>query len=180
MLVIEEVNRGNLAQIFGELLTLLESEKRVPAEAIDLSYRTKDEPPLHLPENLYIIGTMNLADRSLAIVDFALRRRFAFAELQPLFNEAWRAWVHDHNGVPMAELEAIAQRVGDVNVSIAADRSLGEQYRIGHSFFTPSPMRKIADTQEWVQRLVQREIGPLLSEYWFDEPDVACQGDGTT
>ena len=171
VLVIEEINRGNLAQIFGELLTLLESEKRVPTEAIELSYRTTDEPPLHLPENLYIIGTMNLADRSLAIVDYALRRRFAFAELEPLFNEKWRTWVHAHNGVPIADLDAIAQRIGDVNASIAADKSLGEQYRIGHSFFTPSPTRKITNTQDWVHRVVQREIGPLLAEYWFDDPE---------
>ncbi len=171
VLVIEEINRGNLAQVFGELLTLLESEKRIPTEAIELTYRTKDEPPLHLPENLYIIGTMNLADRSLAIVDFALRRRFAFAELEPLFNQAWRDWVYSHNGVPMRDLEAIAQRIGEVNASIASDPSLGEQYRIGHSFFTPSPTRKITNTQEWVQRVVRREIGPLLSEYWFDEPE---------
>ncbi|MBU3750795.1 MAG: AAA family ATPase [Mycobacterium sp.] len=171
VLVIEEINRGNLAQIFGELLTLLESEKRIPTEAIELTYRTKDEPPLHLPENLYIIGTMNLADRSLAIVDFALRRRFAFAELQPLFNQTWRNWVHDHNGIPLADLDAVAQRVGEVNASIAADKSLGEQYRIGHSFFTPSPTRKISDTQDWLTRVVHREIGPLLAEYWFDEPE---------
>jgi 5-methylcytosine-specific restriction protein B len=171
VLVIEEINRGNLAQIFGELLTLLESEKRIPTEAIELTYRTKEEPPLHLPENLFIIGTMNLADRSLAIVDFALRRRFAFAELQPLFNSAWRNWVHHHNGIPLADLDAIAQRVSDVNASIAADKSLGEQYRIGHSFFTPSPTRKISDTQDWLRRVVSREIGPLLAEYWFDEPE---------
>ena len=171
VLVIEEVNRGNLAQIFGELLTLLESEKRVPSEAIELTYRTKDEPPLHLPENLYIIGTMNLADRSLAIVDFALRRRFAFAELIPLFNEAWRDWVHTHNGVPLDALEDIARRIDAVNASIASDPSLGEQYRIGHSFFTPSPTRKITDSQDWIERVVHREIGPLLCEYWFDEPD---------
>ena len=114
---------------------------------------------------------MNLADRSLAIVDFALRRRFAFAELEPLFNETWRDWVHSHNGVPMRDLDAIAQRVGEVNASIASDPSLGEQYRIGHSFFTPSPTRKIPNTQDWVQRVVRREIGPLLSEYWFDEPE---------
>ncbi len=171
VLVIEEINRGNLAQIFGELLTLLESEKRIPTEAIELTYRKKDEPPLHLPENLYIIGTMNLADRSLAIVDFALRRRFAFAELEPLFNEVWRNWVHTHNGVPMADLDVIAQRVGEVNASIASDPSLGEQYRIGHSFFTPAATRKVTNTQDWLHRVVRREIGPLLSEYWFDEPE---------
>ena len=112
-----------------------------------------------------------IADRSLAIVDFALRRRFAFAELIPLFNEAWRDWVHTHNGVPLDALEDIARRIDAVNASIASDPSLGEQYRIGHSFFTPSPTRKITDSQDWIERVVHREIGPLLCEYWFDEPD---------
>ena len=114
---------------------------------------------------------MNLADRSLAIVDFALRRRFAFAELEPLFNDAWRNWVHSHNGIPTGDLDSIAQRIGEVNTSIASDPSLGEQYRIGHSFFTPSPTRKVTNPKEWVHRVVRREIGPLLSEYWFDDPE---------
>lgn len=171
VLVIEEINRGNLAQIFGELLTLLESEKRTPSEAVDLTYRTAGEQALHLPENLYLIGTMNLADRSLAIVDFALRRRFAFADLKPEFSQSWRDWVHEHNGVPVAELDAIARRIAEVNTAISADRSLGEQYQIGHSFFTPSPTRKITDTAAWIQQVVQRELRPLLTEYWFDDPE---------
>ncbi|WP_235742310.1 AAA family ATPase [Mycolicibacterium phocaicum] len=175
VVAIEEINRGNLAQIFGELLTLLESEKRVPSEAISLTYRTDDEEPLYLPPNLFIIGTMNLADRSLAIVDFALRRRFAFADLQPMFNAAWQQWVSNHNGIPEADLAAIARRIGEVNGTIAADRSLGEQYQIGHSFFTPPISRKIPDTRYWLHQVVQREIRPLLAEYWFDEPDRVDQ-----
>ena len=82
VLVIEEINRGNPAQIFGEMLTLLEDTKRSPSEAIELAYRKGDER-VYVPENLYVIGTMNVADRSLAIVDFALRRRFAFVDLEP-------------------------------------------------------------------------------------------------
>lgn len=171
VLVIEEINRGNLAQVFGELLTLLESEKRVPSEAIDLTYRRDGEDPLYLPPNLFIIGTMNLADRSLAIVDFALRRRFAFADLEPALNNTWSAWVAQHNGIPADQLTTIASRVSDLNATIAADRSLGPQYRIGHSFFTPSTTRKITDAGDWLLQLVQREIRPLLAEYWFDEPD---------
>ncbi|GAS92476.1 AAA family ATPase [Mycolicibacterium brisbanense] len=171
VLVIEEINRGNLAQIFGELLTLLESEKRVPSEAIDLTYRRDGEGPLHVPENLYIIGTMNLADRSLAIVDFALRRRFAFADLEPMFNNTWQHWVSIHSGIPTDELASIAVRIGEINASITADRSLGEQYRIGHSFFTPPTTRKITNTRDWLRQIVQREIRPLLAEYWFDAPD---------
>lgn len=171
VLVIEEINRGNLAQIFGELLTLLESEKRLPSEAIDLSYRHPDDVALYIPENLYLIGTMNLADRSLAIVDFALRRRFAFAELRPHFNQAWRDWVHRHNTIPVAELESVAHRINLVNESIAADPSLGVQYQIGHSFFTPAPTRKIGDTEQWIRQVVEHELRALLAEYWFDDPD---------
>lgn len=171
VLVIEEINRGNLAQIFGELLTLLESEKRSPDEALELSYRRSDDEPMYLPDNLFIIGTMNLADRSLAIVDFALRRRFAFAELKPMFNSTWRQLVSDKNGVPTDFLDQLAGRVGALNSRIGDDRSLGEQYRIGHSFFTPHAKTKIDDPQAWLRRIVVREIRPLLSEYWFDDAE---------
>lgn len=171
VVVIEEINRGNLAQIFGELLTLLENSKRTPDEALELSYRRPGEPPTYLPENLYIIGTMNLADRSLAIVDFALRRRFAFRNLEPNLNEAWRRWVSEHNGIPDAFLAALAHRIDALNDSIAADRSLGDQYRIGHSFFTPSGKTRIGDPDSWLRQVVDSEIRPLLDEYWFDDPE---------
>ncbi len=171
VLVIEEINRGNLAQIFGELLTLLESEKRIPDEALELSYRRPGEPPTYLPENLYIIGTMNLADRSLAIVDFALRRRFAFAELEPQLNNVWQQWVSTKNGIPLDFLELLAARVGVLNDAIGSDRSLGDQYRIGHSFFTPHTKVRIDDPRAWLRRTVESEIRPLLSEYWFDDAE---------
>jgi len=85
VVVIEEINRGNPAQIFGELLTLLEAGKRTPNEALELCYPDADgkRRPVHIPENLYVVGTMNIADRSLALVDLALRRRFAFVGLEP-------------------------------------------------------------------------------------------------
>jgi 5-methylcytosine-specific restriction enzyme B len=178
VLVIEEINRGNLAQIFGELLTLLEADKRTPSEAIELTYRRGKET-LHLPENLYIIGTMNLADRSLAIVDFALRRRFGYAQLEPQFNAAWRDWVHDRNGVPRPELDVIAGRVAEVNASIAGDPALGDQYLIGHSFFVPAPTRKITDVAGWVEQVVLRKLQPLLNEYWFDEPERVAAATAT-
>jgi len=75
------------------MLTLMEADKRNPDEALELSYRKRPGEKVSIPDNLYIIGTMNIADRSLALVDLALRRRFAFVELEPLFNEAWRSWV---------------------------------------------------------------------------------------
>lgn len=171
VLVIEEINRGNLAQIFGELLTLLESEKRTPDEALELSYRKPNEPPFYLPENLYIIGTMNLADRSLAIVDFALRRRFAFAELEPMLNSQWSQWVSSKNGISQEFLELLAGRIRALNDRIGEDRTLGDQYRIGHSFFTPHTTSRIDDPQAWLQRTVLSELRPLLNEYWFDDAD---------
>lgn len=171
VLVIEEINRGNLAQIFGEMLTLLEADKREPAEALTLTYRKPGEEPVYIPENLYLIGTMNLADRSLAIVDFALRRRFAFADLSPQFNEAWRRWVSERNGVDVNALAALAERIGVLNQRIAEDRGLGEQYRIGHSFFTPAHAIVIEDPARWIRDIVEQEIRPLLAEYWFDDPD---------
>uniref|UniRef100_A0A5Q5BFJ3 ATPase associated with various cellular activities, AAA_5 n=2 Tax=unclassified Mycobacterium TaxID=2642494 RepID=A0A5Q5BFJ3_MYCSS len=170
ILVIEEINRGNLAQIFGELLTLLEADKRDPAEALTLTYRRTGEPPVYIPENLYIIGTMNLADRSLAIVDFALRRRFAFADLAPQFNSSWRQWVSTRNGIDEEILASLAERIGVLNQKITEDRSLGEQYRIGHSFFTPGHDTKVDDPSQWIRHVVEQEIRPLLAEYWFDDP----------
>jgi len=98
VLVIEEINRGNPAQILGELLTLLETDKRVETEGLRLAYpRTIDER-VHVPANLYVVGTMNLADRSLALVDLALRRRFAFVTLAPEVGEPWKAWCRARSG----------------------------------------------------------------------------------
>ena len=98
VMVIEEINRGNPASIFGELLTLLEADKRSPSDALALAYPRNDSERFHIPPNVYVIGTMNLADRSLALVDFALRRRFAFFDLEPQLNDAWREWAHRESG----------------------------------------------------------------------------------
>ncbi|OUC80092.1 AAA family ATPase [Gordonia lacunae] len=169
VLVIEEINRANLAQVMGELLTLLEVDKRKPSEALQLAYSRPDEDPVFIPENLYLIGTMNLADRSLAIVDFALRRRFAFADLSPQFNAAWQEWVSTRNGVDKTVLTGLATRIGALNARIADDRSLGAQYCIGHSFFTPTTDAPINDASAWLRGVVEQEIRPLLGEYWFDD-----------
>lgn len=170
VLVIEEINRANLAQVMGELLTLLEADKRKGSEALRLAYPRGRDELIFIPENLYVIGTMNLADRSLAIVDFALRRRFAFADLAPQFNAAWRAWVGARNRIDDTFLRDLARRIDTLNGAIAGERSLGSQYRIGHSFFTPANPTAIDDPQAWLADIVEQEIHPLLSDYWFDDP----------
>lgn len=175
VVVIEEINRGNPAQIFGELLTLLEAGKRTPSEALELCYPDADgvRRPVHIPENLYMIGTMNIADRSLALVDLALRRRFAFVGLDPRLGLVWREWVVQSCGVDEALATAIEQRIGDLNNRIAADARLGKQFRIGHSYVTPVHRLEAGDTKKWFRQIVETEIGPLLEEYWFDAPDEA-------
>ena len=174
VVVIEEINRGNPAQIFGEMLTLLEADKRSVEEALALSY-PKDDPSerVYIPPNLYVIGTMNLADRSLALVDFALRRRFAFFDLEPALNETWRDWVHRQCEIPTDFLTDISRRIGSLNDQIAADPNLGRQFRIGHSFVVPKLGEPIAVPEEWFIQVVETEIAPLLGEYWFDDPDKA-------
>lgn len=175
VVVIEEINRGNPAQILGELLTLLEAGKRTPSEALELCYPDADgvRRPVHIPDNLYVIGTMNIADRSLALVDLALRRRFAFVGLEPRLGPLWREWVVKVCGVDEALVADIEQRVTDLNGQIAVDARLGKQFRIGHSYVTPVHRLEAGDTKKWFQQVVETEIGPLLEEYWFDAPDEA-------
>lgn len=175
VVVIEEINRGNPAQIFGELLTLLEAGKRTPNEALELCYPDADgkRRPVHIPENLYVVGTMNIADRSLALVDLALRRRFAFVGLEPRLGTAWRDWVVKECAVDPALVADIEHRIAELNDQIAADARLGKQFRIGHSYVTPAHRLEAGDTKEWFQQVVETEIGPLLDEYWFDAPDEA-------
>lgn len=173
VVVIEEINRGNPAQIFGELLTLLEAGKRTPNEALELCYPDADgkRRPVHIPENLYVVGTMNIADRSLALVDLALRRRFAFVGLEPRLSAAWRDWVVKECAVDPALVADIERRIAELNDQIAADARLGKQFRIGHSYVTPAHRLEAGDTKNWFRQIVETEIGPLLDEYWFDAPD---------
>lgn len=173
VMVIEEINRGNPAQIFGEMLTLLESDKRNPGEAMALAYPRTDGERVHIPPNVYVIGTMNIADRSLALVDFALRRRFAFFDLEPTLGSVWRNWVSDNCGIPDAFLADVERRLTALNNQIAADPTLGPQFRIGHSVVTPPPGADIPNPQEWFKQAVATEIAPLLREYYFDNPKAA-------
>jgi 5-methylcytosine-specific restriction protein B len=175
VVVIEEVNRGNPAHIFGEMLTLLDADKRTPEEALRLSYSRYDEEQVFIPDNLYVVGTMNIADRSLALVDLALRRRFAFIDLEPTLGQPWRDWVQAKCGVSADILSDIETRLLALNKEIASDTSLGPQFQIGHSYVTPPFGMAIGDGREWFRQVVDTEIGPLLTEYWFDSIAKAKQ-----
>ena len=173
VLVIEEINRGNPAQIFGEMLTLLEADKRNSEYALELIYPRKERERVYIPDNLYVIGTMNIADRSLALVDLALRRRFAFIDLEPIFGERWKKWVRNKCGVDLNILSDIKERIEKLNDQISDDSSLGPQFRIGHSYVTPRSGTPINDGREWFRQVVEKEIGPQLNEIWPDDPTKA-------
>jgi len=173
VMVIEEINRGNPAQIFGETLTLLEDDKRTPDEALELCYRREEGERVFIPDNLYVIGTMNVADRSLALVDFALRRRFAFVDLEPVLGKLWHDWVQREFELDSDVLWEIEKRILALNAEITADVTLGRQFCVGHSFVTPAKGARITDARKWFRQVVATEIGPLLDEYWFDALDKA-------
>jgi 5-methylcytosine-specific restriction protein B len=168
VIVIEEINRGNPAQIFGELLTLMENSKRDKSEAMRLGYPRDAMERVYVPKNLYVIGTMNVADRSLALVDLALRRRFAFVDLEPRFNDRWEKSLIADYGFEGAFVLELRSRIEALNQQIAGDDRLGPQYRIGHSYLTPSG-GAVDDANAWFRNVVATQIGPLLREYWFDD-----------
>lgn len=167
VMVIEEINRGNPAQILGEMLTLLEVDKRTPTEALELTYRREHENGIFIPNNLYVIGTMNLADRSLAMVDFALRRRFAFFYLAPNFDEKWLNYMIDKTKLSRKSLEKIRHVMNNLNQYIATEEMLGNAFTIGHSYLTCDSV--IPDAMSWYKDIIDSEIKPLLEEYWFDD-----------
>jgi len=169
--IIDEINRGNLSKVFGELMMLIERDKRGPMHAIPLTYsdRERGDEDFFVPENVYILGMMNTADRSLAVVDYALRRRFAFVSLAPKFSHPKFKKYLVSRGVPEIVIDRIVARMGALNSAIAADRRLGPGFEVGHSFFCdPS-----GDYEEWYRAVVNSELAPLLQEYWFDDTPTA-------
>jgi 5-methylcytosine-specific restriction protein B len=160
--IIDEINRGNISKIFGELLMLIEADKRGPDYALRLA---GTEKPFYVPENVYIIGMMNTADRSIALIDYALRRRFAFFTLEPAFeNESFRDYMESKNS---EKFSAVIELVSKLNDEIAADPLLGAGYKIGHSYFcTDDPI-----DSKLLRDIILYEIKPLLSEYWVDNAD---------
>jgi 5-methylcytosine-specific restriction protein B len=175
--IIDEINRGNLSQIFGELLMLIEADKRGPEFAVPLVYRNEKEPHFFVPPNLYLLGLMNLADRSLAMVDYALRRRFVFVTLKPQYgSELFRQWLLERS--MRADLvQLIMERMLELNTEIREDPLLGENYQIGHSFFLPRGDNFAGLDRDWYEGVIRTEIVPLLREYWFDNPKKADEAE---
>lgn len=156
--IIDEINRGNMSKIFGELLMLIEKDYR--GTKATLAYNGLS---FSVPKNLYIIGMMNTADRSLAMIDYALRRRFSFFEVEPGFDS--EGFIHYQNGLNNETLNELINKVKDLNREISLDKSLGKGFCIGHSYFCG---RDVC-TEEWLHSIVDYDILPMLSEYWFDD-----------
>ena len=160
--IIDEINRGNLSKIFGELMMLIEKEYRT--DKVTLAYNGMS---FSVPDNLYIIGMMNTADRSLAMIDYALRRRFSFFEMEPAFNsEGFQNYQKQFGN---ETFDALIEEIKKLNREIAEDPSLGKGFRIGHSYFCGC--KKDDMTTDWMRSVVEFDILPMLEEYWFDESD---------
>ncbi|WP_082394398.1 AAA family ATPase [Halolactibacillus sp. JCM 19043] len=163
--IIDEINRGNLSKIFGELFMLIEGDKR--GDNVTMGY---SKETFTVPKNVYLIGTMNTADRSLAQLEVALRRRFSFYTLTPSYNEKWKKHLKVQ-GVTAPLIEKILSIINLINEEIQNDFQLGRGYAIGHSFFTTKP--EGMEENQWFQQVMTYEIQPLLEEYYFDRPEVA-------
>lgn len=162
--IIDEINRGNLSKIFGELLMLIEKDKR--GQKLRLLYANE---LFSIPKNVYILGMMNTADRSLAMIDYALRRRFAFYKLEPAFDSDGFQEILSQEDNP--KFEALVDQIKALNTYISQDESLGSGFQIGHSYLCPDE----EVTDEWITSVIEYELIPLLDEYWFDEPSKVEQ-----
>lgn len=166
--IIDEINRGNLSKIFGELMLLIESDKRGEHYAVSLTYSANSET-FYVPNNVYIIGTMNTADRSLAVVDYALRRRFSFIDIHPNFEKKLRDYLSTILDTKL--VNKIAERLTALNRQIKSDSHLGDGFMIGHSYFCN--LQESGNHNSWYEDIVKFEIEPLLKEYWFDDLEKA-------
>ena len=166
-LIIDEINRGNISKIFGELFILIENDKRGEEYALELVY--KDDEKFFVPENLYIIGLMNTADRSLAMLDYALRRRFIFIDIEPAFNKPQFKNDLENKNIDKDLINKIIEKFTKLNETIKSDKTLGKGYTIGHSYFCN---RKNLSKEDY-EDIINYEIAPTLREYWFDNEDKA-------
>lgn len=157
--IIDEINRGNMSKVFGELLLLIEKDYR--GTSSKLAYQNLN---FSVPKNIYIIGMMNTADRSLAMIDYALRRRFSFFDMEPGFETSgFKAY---QEKLASEKFNALIECIQELNAEIADDPSLGKGFCIGHSYFCG--LQADECTQEVLEDIVEYDILPMLSEYWFD------------
>ncbi len=171
--IIDEINRANLSKVFGEVMMLIDSDKRGPDWAIPLAYSESLAERFHVPANVHLIGLMNTADRSLAMVDYALRRRFVFFDLEPQFRSDKFRELLTGKGATADFISFVIARMSALNSQIRDDTAnLGAGYQIGHSFFCPMPDEQAID-RAWFARRVIGDVGPLLREYYFDDPRKA-------
>ena len=166
--IIDEINRGNLSKIFGELMMLIESDKRSPRYALKLAYSEEDSPKFYVPENVYIIGCMNTADRSIAIVDYALRRRFAFCPIEPELGESFKTFLCSE--LSNEFVNKICDKLNRVNSIIRESSSLGKGLEIGHSYFCQ--ISSVDDESEWWKSICKYELFPYLQEICFENEDL--------
>ena len=166
--IIDEINRGNLSKIFGELMMLIESDKRSPRYALKLTYSEVDSPKFYVPENVYIIGCMNTADRSIAIVDYALRRRFAFCPIEPELGDSFKAFLCSE--LSKEFVDKICNKLNRVNSIIRESSSLGKGLEIGHSYFCQ--ISSIDDENEWWKSICKYELFPYLQEICFENEEL--------
>lgn len=171
--IIDEINRGNLSKIFGELMMLIENDKRGKVFEIPLTYSKTSDDKFFIPENVYLIGTMNTADRSLALVDYALRRRFSFITLEPAFSDIKFKNYLSSLGLSNKVIAHIIDRFDKLNKFIAEDKkNLGSGFMIGHSYFCQNNIgNSNMDERTWYNRIIKMEIAPLIKEYWFDNEE---------
>lgn len=157
--IIDEINRGNLSKILGELMMLIEKDYR--GETLVLPYKQEE---FSVPKNLYIIGMMNTADRSLAMMDYALRRRFSFFEMKPGFStDGFNAY---QRSLANEDFDKLVSAIIDLNTVIESDDSLGSGFCIGHSYLCNKDKKDV--NSDWLKRVVKFDIAPMLREYWFD------------
>lgn len=165
--IIDEINRGNLSKIFGELLMLIESDHR--GESVELAYGGEE---FFVPSNLHIIGMMNTADRSIAMIDYALRRRFSFFEMKPAFSSY--GFTDYQKQFESDNFNKLIDTVKELNEEICKDNSLGKGFCIGHSYFCLADeeigdLIEEDDINNWLREVVDYDVLPQLEEYWFDD-----------
>lgn len=167
--IIDEINRGNISKILGELMMLIESNKRSSQYAIKLTYSGPDDDKFYVPDNVYILGCMNTADRSLAIVDYALRRRFAFFPIEPEFDQTFRDYLLQK--FDQKFVTEVCERLKTVNQRIQQEPSLGSGMEIGHSYFCD--LTGADDKTKWWQNICKYELFPYIREICFDDNVLA-------